>query len=217
MGDASFTRVMQHTPDLFPAADSGMGLLDLAFHCWREIFPKPPQTEELRFVLEDHPSHIRPAPVPAHLADGRHFSSRNFSGGCAQQRGHGPFGAILVPAVGNAAYNHAANQDSMGQTQYMHPVSSGEEKCNSRDPMSRYMSFPAARGCRKTISFQTPLRAGEVDGLYPAGTRGLLQGLGAQSETRSDIVLKVSKPIDKSVAHIFIFSIGFNAVILIIG
>ena len=127
---------MPHTPDLLPAADPGMGLLDSAFRCWRGIFPKPPQTEEFHFVLEEHPSQIHPAPVPARLADARHFSSRTLSGGCARWRGPGPFGASPVPAVGNTACNHAANQDSTGQTWCMQLVSSdaGREKTQFQWP-----------------------------------------------------------------------------------
>ena len=54
-----------------------------------------------------------------------------------------------------------------------------------------------------------------MDGFYLAGMHGLLQQLRGQSETRSAIVISVSKPFDKLVPHIFILFISFNAVILI--
>lgn len=212
---------MLHTPDLLlPAADPGMGLLVLVFRSWRDIFPKPPQTEEFLFLLEDHPSQIHPAPVPARLADGRCFSCRTFSDGCGQGGRPGPFGASLVPGVGNTACNHTANQDSTGQTWCMQLVSSDAGREKNAIPVAPWVDlcpFSVPQGCGKTIYLQTLLRAHKMDGFYPTGMHRLPQWLGGQSETHSAIFISASKPFDKLVAHTFILSISFNVVILIIN
>lgn len=80
----------------------------------------------------------------------------------------------------------------------------------------RALSQPP-QGCGKTTSLQTLLRADKMDGFYPTGMHKLLQWLGGQSETHSAIFISASKPFNKLVAHIFILSISFNAVILIIS